>query len=611
MFSDDYWDFSKWNKLNRANGNYQFDFSNLSDNYKYYIKIRVLKNLFLLDNSFNTAKPKFYKVIRFIKWLEKERFTFFEQIDVFNLKRYFKQEQFREITEEYIHQNKYAIKEFINEIENKYGEISFSDVYEYLDEQDTKLVKAQKEEGKHPFIHQDILNRIVSLAIKDMDNNCLSTLDRMVSCMVVILAETGMRIGEFEILEVNKLQELSMDGEEEIFYFLEFVTFKTTVEKDGHVTISFMTPNAVKAYSTLIELTKERREKSNNNYLYITPKGTKYSSISVLRKHHIRFFVRHQLNLGFHTMSPNKLKNYHLWIPKVEDIKSGTRGIVSNKNIGENIFYVSPHQYRVTCATILFEKGYRLDWIRGHMNHLDDAMTAHYIRMRDIENKKERLKETINLRANKEGSLLETNIDIVENENIKQELLDGNLKKEYLQINRFLKKIENKKVKLNLFNDIDEIIDILLQTGTPLVETEIGYCASNALSILCERQKLISTVNDAYYIGPYIPAITSLHFNYTRFIEKKKIISHNKELYEKDKRYRNQHELELNGLNKFIDNRLLPELEELKKEVIKVGEDSVVRKYSGIEYIIRNLNQIISEVLQWKSTLLSRQLVKS
>lgn len=612
FFSDDYWDFSKWNKLNREKGNYKFEFSSISTTFKYYIKIRVLKNLFLFDNTFSTAKPKFYNVIRFIKWLEQEQLTLLEQIDLYNIKRYFKQEHFQTVCEEYLHHNKYAIKEFIEEIENKHGsKVSFLDVYEYLEEKDSGLVKAQREEGKHPFIHQNVLNKMVSLAIKDMDNITLSLTDRMSSCMVVLLAETGMRIGEFEILEINKLKELSINDEDEIFYFLEFITFKTTVEKDGRIAISFMTSNAVKAYKTLLDLTKERREKTNTNYLYITPKGTKYSAISVLRKHHIRFFVRHQSELEFNKMSQKNLKNYHLWIPKMENITQGTRGIVSHQDIGKKIYYVTPHQYRVTCATILYEKGYKLDWIREHMNHLDDAMTAHYIRIRDLENKKEQLKQTFRLRANKDGSLLETNIEKINNESIKQELLDEELKKEYLLINKFLKKLEKKKIKLNLFNDIDEVIDILLLSDTPLIETELGYCASNALSILCERQKYISTINDAYYIGPYVPNIDSLNFNYTRYLEKTKIIYHNMNLFEKDERYRNQYELEMNGLKKFIKNRLLPELEELKGEVIILGVENVVKKYDGIEHIAKNIDEIISEVLQWKSTLLPSQLVTS
>lgn len=528
------------------------------------------------------------------------------------MKKYFKQSHFKKVNEEYIQQQKYAIKEFIEEIEIKYtGEINFQNLYDFLEEIDSRLIKVQREEGKHPYIHQDILNKIVSLALKDIDDTTLSITDRMSSCMIIILAETGIRIGEFEILEINKLVELNVKGEDEVFYFLEFFTFKTTIEKDGRIATSFMTANAVKAYNTLVNLTADRRKKTNTKYLYISPKGTKYSGRTVLGKHNIRFYIRHQFELGFNQISHNMLRHYNLWIPRIEDIKYGTRGIVSKKDVGQNIYYVTPHQFRVTCATILYEKGFKLDWIREHMNHLDEAMTTHYIRLRELENKKEKLKETLKLRANKEGSLLEINLDNVNDPNIKQELLDEELKKEYSYINKFLKKLEKKKVKLNLYNDVDEIIEILSLTATPLVETELGYCASNALSILCERQKYISTINDAYYMGPHIPNIENLKFNYSRFLEKTKIIKHNKSLFESDQRYRNQYELEMNGLQKFISKRLLPELMELKQEIDVEGIESVIKRYDQIEYIANNIKVIINEVNQWNNTLLPRQLVTS
>ncbi len=565
----------------------------------------MLKNLFLLDNSFGTAKPKFTNVKRFVKWLEKEQVTNFEQIDVYNLERYFEQEHYQKVIEEYIFQNKYAIKEFLQEIENKHTDsVSYTDIYDFLATKDVGLVKAQREEGKHPYIHQTVLNKIVSLALKDMADINLPETDRMSSCMVVILAETGMRIGEFEILETDKLFELSMDDEEDAFYYLEFITFKTTLEKDGRITNSFMTSNAVKAYNTLVEITKERRKKTQTNYLYITPKGTKYNQLSSIRKHNIRFFVRHQDELGFNKMSQNELKNYSLWVPKIEDIKYGTRGIVSEKDINKNIYYATPHQYRVTCATILYEKGYKLDWIREHMNHLDDSMTSHYIRIRDLESKKEKLKEIIKRRANKDGSLLETSIEKVDDPDIRKELLDKKLMKEYNHINKFLKKLEKQKVKLNLFTDIDEIIDILMLTDTPLVETELGYCASNALTILCERQKYISSANDAYYLGPHIPTIDSLKFNYARYLDKVKIINHNKKLLASNERYRNQYELEINGLRKFVEKRLLPELEQLKDEISSSGLKSVIEKFDGIKHIAKNINEIVSEVIEWKRALL-------
>ena len=50
----------------------------------------------------------------------------------------------------------------------------------------------------------------------------------------------------------------------------------------------------------------------------------------------------------------------------------------------KDIYYVTFHQYRVVLATILYNKGYHLDFIRQHMNHLTEEMTQHYIRFNEM-----------------------------------------------------------------------------------------------------------------------------------------------------------------------------------------------------------------------------------
>ena len=50
----------------------------------------------------------------------------------------------------------------------------------------------------------------------------------------------------------------------------------------------------------------------------------------------------------------------------------------------KDIYYVTFHQYRVILATILYNKGFHLDFIRQHMNHLTEEMTQHYIRFNEI-----------------------------------------------------------------------------------------------------------------------------------------------------------------------------------------------------------------------------------
>ncbi|MBU3201573.1 site-specific integrase [Clostridium estertheticum] len=599
FFIDDFWDFTIQNKIGKNQWYYKFDFSLINPIYKGYLKTMVLKSLFLFENAFTTAKPKFSRAKSFINWLTALDIRFIESINLELIKQYF--EQFNNNIEVSISQTKYTVKDILMEIEGKNKETcaNFDDIYNFLDSRDYGVIKAQREEGKQLAIPRTSSNKIVSLAIADIKDNSLNIIDRMIGCMEVLLIETGMRIGEFDKLQTGKLREVSILTEEEIFYYIDFITYKTTPQKDGRWTQSFMTPLAIFAYTKLEKFREKERNITGEKYLYATEKGYKYKHLSTLRKHNKRFFSRHQEDLDFRNMKESELKDYHFWIPTEKQFVNGTRGITIKENIGKNIYYVTPHQYRATCATILYEKHYKLDWIRQHMNHLDDAMTAHYIRINEIDKRKMHISEALILRANKDGTALEINIDNVENPHIVKELRDMEFTKDYEIINKFLQKLSKNRKTLNVYKDIDKIIAILTNTSNPLIETEMGFCVVNSLIKLCERQEYISTIGDAYYLGPHIPTIESLLFNYNRFKEKIKVIDYNKTLYLKDKRYKNQYDIEIRAMKNFANTRLLPELDLLDSEVQENGRIDTIKFYKDTEIIIDNFENIKKEVSEW------------
>ncbi|NRT88910.1 site-specific integrase [Clostridium beijerinckii] len=598
-FNDDFWDFSDFNTLNKSNNYYKYNFTGIPHPFKFYIKIRLLKNLYIKDNACTTAKQKFKSVKNFFIYLEKKHITNYQLIDIEVLESYFS--QFKNVNEKCIADKKAAIKEIFEEIEikNSNNIIEFDCIYDYLTKCNKKLMAAELEEGKHPLIHFTMLNKIVSLAIKDMNNNQLPKIYRMVACMIIILAETGMRIGEFHKLQINKLTEIKHTKQDEIFYCLNFLTYKTTPEKDGRWVYSFMTDKALLAYRTLTKLTDNDRNLTNSPYLFLNKFGKIFKNQGNLSEYNIGFFIRHQSDLGFQNLSEVELKNYSTYTVKKYIINKICWGNLTLEEVGERYYFVTPHQYRVTCATKLYSDGYRLDWIRIHMNHLTETMTSHYIRINQIEKEKKNLANTLNFRLNKEAGILETDLNKITDANIRNELLDKDFLEDYNSINKFLVKLKKKKKSLNIYSDIDEIIDILFINKSPIIETELGFCARNALVRLCERQKYINSAYDGYYIGIHIPTIESLPFNFKRYKEKIKVINHNKRLYEEDSRYHNQYQIEVKGMQMFVTKRLLPELKLLQTEIETLGFKDVINKYENIDYIASEFKHIVEEVSQW------------
>ena len=176
------------------------------------------------------------------------------------------------------------------------------------------------------------------------------------------------------------------------------------------------------------------------------------------------------------------------------------------------------------------------------------------------------------------------------------ELLEPELKKAYEEINKFLK-----KKKFNIFKDIDQIINVLKYN--PLRENIVGVCTKH-LGILCERQYRLATFEKWYYLSPTIPNIESFDFTYKRFLEKVKIVQHNKQLVQQDSKYQRDYENEYTALKKFYQNRLLPEYELVLFKLKDEGEESLRSSFPQLEGIISKIDEISKEISKWTSILM-------
>jgi len=491
---------------------------------------------------------------------------------------------------------KNLLKPFLMEIEARNEHVCYRSIYDYvLNAHDNETIGAENEIGKTPLIPMETYKKIVSFAIKDVCDGKLNIIDRMSACMIVILAETGMRIGEFALLKVNMLEELKFDQEDEAFYYLKFITYKTTGIKNWKWTKTFMTEKAILAYVTLEDILSTCRKDSN--FLYVSDKGGKYVDTASFRNHMIRFFIRHQEELHFSDMHKGELEHYSVVTMKKYDIRK--YGCILEKiDLGRVIFFAHHHQFRVNVCTILAKKKH-LDWVRKHMNHMTQDMTEHYIRREAIRRKEiDRIeKEVLLRRANGKGDQLDISSK-TENEVVKKELSIPEMLEAYESINAFLK-----KGKLNIFKDIKQIIEMLRQTKTAITETDEGFCARTAFEKICERQQYISSINDMYFIGPQIINIKNLDFTYRRFKEKIEVIKHNEKLFKENKRYKTELLREKKGMEIYIQKKVLPEIEALIKAVNENGETEVVAKYPNIKSVVSILPKIHSEVLKWKTTI--------
>lgn len=611
FFIDDIWDFNEFNTIGKEKAEYTFNFNNIDLHYKDFLKNVVLKELLLQEKAFSTTKGKYFSIKKFISYLEEKKIEYIELIDKHLVIDYF---NMHNIQARALAHYKRALTLFFDEIKANYPYADFDEVFEILKltSKEKNKIAIEQENSRFELIPIEYFRKIASLAIKDVnlfmgklnekgELNENETADAISAGLIVILAETGMRIGELHKLEINKLRDIKHELVTKVVYYLDFITYKTTQERDGHITHTYMSDIAVHAYNSICEFTKKRRIKKASKYLIINTFGKKYGSVHSIGGLVLRFFVRHQEEIGFTTMSKEDIYKFKCKIVTKTNINKIAEGI---KDIGRTIYYASCHQFRVTCATRLYQKGKHLDWIMIHMNHMSDTMTQHYIRISELEkDKTQKIANGLMIRASKDGSKIEVDISKVDNSIIKNQLERDEIKKNYEAMNHFIRILESQKKKkynLKVYKDVKEIIEIAMQNQAFITEMEFGFCVNTFIK-MCKSQPYICSANDKLYdIVPHIPDLYSLEFNFNRFKEKSEAIKNNEKLVKRDGRYINEYERELIGMKKFVERTFLPELELLKDEISNYGEGYVIKKYKNIINIIKRLPKIEQEALKWK-----------
>lgn len=580
-FSDNKWSFS-----DEVHVKVNFHFSSIqSKTYRVLSKKVVLRLMFFEGKRNVTVNDTFLHIKNFIHFLEREKYMYdLEYLTPEIIDEYLEDFRKKGRTKMHLRKKLSSIGELLKEIEIAKYDIDLSQYRKILSSVPWEEIKAEAEANKTPNIPKKIFDKVILAALKDMDDESLVIEDRMMACMVVILSHTGMRNGELRLLEANKLQDITILNNEEKAYILEFFTYKTTRKKIGRWTKTIAYPNTVKAYQTLEKLSKERRIEGKTGYLYLNKKGTRYSLTTFKNRFDI-FFYRHQELF-------NGLTDYERTQVYCHSIDSTLMGYLGKRKtpnifIGEKFFTLNPHQFRVAIANILKDK-VSLQWIREHMNHLDEEMTKHYFRDDEI------VKDTLFKRASSDGNSLELDYDS-QNNLIKNELSEPELKKAYEEINKFLK-----KKKFNIFKDFDEIINTLKYN--PLRENIVGACTKN-LGILCERQYRLATFEKWYYFSPTIPNIESFDFTYKRFLDKAKIVQHNKQLAQQDSKYQREYENEYIALNKFYQNRFLDEYELVLIKLKDEGKESLILSFPQLEEIIYNIGEVGKEISKWTTSL--------
>lgn len=649
FFNDDVWDFNYLNENDRRMNLYKFNFANVPSQFRSISKHLVIQERFIKKNRFGSV----FNTFNITK-------DFFMRMDELNISNY-------------LMLNKQSVETYLDikrknvsscRLETICSHISriFDFLEENTDIKYTTLKKKLSDIGKecrtyrdafsarNDYIPDSFLNQTVSLAIKDMNNEDLHITDRIVACLIIILAETGMRAEEVSLLESGMLDTIPVKSINKKVTYLRFKTFKTTASVGEYKnTYCYLPENSTAAYllaeKLMIQAVEKERtqnskyrsiiiaagreseiEKTNSGrasmpsmkkiiesiskeelkkveakrrkYIYVNgDTGRQKRSCTVLRNDVLDFYVRHKDEIDLSKLKQSEIDNLNEFRYTSEakferDFSVSQRKKISFEDIQDKVFYyVNPHRFRVTVCTKLFVSNIHLDYIVKHMNHLSEDMTIFYNKSYELKDELEESLNILSLLSKDNSGLIETDLNKVDNEEYKKLLSDDILKESINRINSFLEEND-----FNILTDIDKILKKLKNLSAPVASSDLGVCVNIISQNICEKREVIYNSLDLQVV---LPTYKNIHYTYDLYKERVKIVKHNKEISIKDNIYNNEYKRELNSLNHLINTRFKNELELLQEDLNRQGCDFIIERYPYIENIIKNISVINKEIKQW------------
>lgn len=649
FFNDDVWDFNYLNKNNRRMDLYRFNFANVPSQFRSISKHLVIQELFFKKNSFGSVSNTLNITKDFFLYMDKLNINSYLMLDKQSVETYlnFKRKNVSNNRLETICTHISRIFYFLEEnTDIKYNTIK------------KKLFDIGKEcrtyrdafSARNDYIPDLFLNQTISLAIKDMNNEDLNISDRIVACLIIILAETGMRVEEVSLLESGMLDTITVKSINKNVNYIRFKTFKTTSSIGEYQnTYCYLPENSTAAYlmaeklmiqaverkrtqaseyksiiiaagkESEVEKTKngnasmpsmkkiiksmskeelEQAEAKRRKYIYVNGNtGRQKRGNIVLRNDILDFYVRHKDDIDLSKLNQSEIDNlnefrYTSESKFIRDFSKSQREKISFQDIQDEVFYyVNPHRFRVTVCTKLFVSNVHLDYIVKHLNHLSEDMTIFYNKAYELKDDLEESLNILSLLSKNNSGLIETDLNNVDNEEYKKLLSDDILRESINRINSFLEEND-----FNILTDIDKILKKLKKLSAPVASSDLGVCVNIISQNICEKRDVIYNSLD---LQVALPTYKDIHYTYDLYKERVKIVKHNKEISIKDEIYNNEYNRELNSLNHLINTRFKNELELLQEDLNNQGYDFVIERYPYLENIIKNISFINEEIKQW------------
>lgn len=537
-----------------------YSFKDVDYVYKDYVKDYVL--IHKINGYSKATVNKYYIILKKItKFLTKNMILdgisiTSETIDLFN--QYIKKEYSSEGTRTHYRR---IFKELLEKIEEKNGQ-DYTDLKKELSKNDRRLLKVEVERGKTPNIPKDIFYKIIDVATKEIEDDNIDFENKMEACYVLLLSQTGMRIGELALLESGKLHFYPVSDGTQVGY-IDMWALKEEKYVSKTKSVCFMTSKAILAYQTLENLTYNERISEKRISFLRDP--DKKSTSSKIRKYIYSFYTRNFESIGLlNNDSPGFRKESF-------ETKKPSKLYIKNKNklpkIGTFFLgFPKPHQFRVAVCNELIRQAVDLGWVMQHMNHLTPEMTDHYIRNE---------KEELDLSENILRDIVSGSYRLIGEE--AEELME--------RINEFIEENE-----FNIQEDLEAIVKIL-KGKVPIRAKKEGFCIKSSFGRACKRNEFTCAFD---MCNNFCTSYLFTDITYRRFKDLESTIKYN---YENG--FKREASMEEKKMKRLVASRLSKEIEETEYEIKRQGIDKILKNHPELYYIVNNIDNIKKEVNLW------------
>lgn len=451
-----------------------------------------------------------------------------------------------------------------------FGKATAKEVTEYLEERDVARMRASREANKRDEVPYDYLCRLIDVCLARMRDEGYPPRLRIMAAAILIYTQIGLRTSQLLGTKVGALKTHPAPiGDGEPVCYLEFPAIKRKGRtRTKRTQKSIANEIVVEAYEFLVSACAPQRERIGIDALIVLPKQRckqlDHKQIGNLLR---IFIVANSDELPCVNTQEEYPGLMTTTAPKTQAGKANTGGLAPD----DVIVYPTIHQFRVSVCTLLYERGVDLRYVKEHMGHLTEDMTAYYVRS--------------NKRIDHECS--ELVYDCIYGDGSK---LLGKRADEFVErVDGFIREMSG-----GTACSTEEAIR-MAASEFPLRKKVGGWCCRCGQVVPCPENRVTDEILCAFGLCPN-------HCHMYFMAARSYSVAKQMERAASENRARGHHKAaacEERKLANVTESTLMPELVELGNEIERRGLPDVLSKFPELEDIASRLPEIMEEARAW------------